>query len=77
MLYEVITRYRIIRLFSDIARELELKRAGYENAAWASAFLLLVSLSRLAADRTARAEGSRPGIPLRAEIAALVRNNFV
>ncbi len=65
-------RYRIIRLFSDIARELELKRAGYENAAWASAFLLLVSLSRLAADRTARAEGSRPGIPLRAEIAALV-----
>lgn len=66
-------RYRIVRFFSEIARELDQRKSGYDKAAWGSAAILLVELSRYAADRSDSAEGGRSGSGMRAEIAELIR----
>ncbi len=65
-------RYRIVRLFSDIGGELGERGREYESAAWGSALLLLVDLTRFAALRDEAGPGDHARAGVRREVAELI-----
>jgi len=66
------SRYKVVRYFSDLARELEARERGYRDAAWSTAILLLTELSRSIGNASQRSREGNPRIGMRLEIAELV-----
>lgn len=68
-----VDRYRIVRLFSDIARELTARDKDYESLAWGTVLILLAELSRSAhqADQSLMT-GPVPVTGIREEIAETI-----
>lgn len=64
-------RYKVVRYFSDMARELERREKGYEEASWSAAILLLTELTRSVGTLSTDDRDGSPRIGMRREIAEL------